>query len=93
MVKKEEPDEETANGSRYNSSYYTKPEHGEDFNENGQTDNYDEWVKKYLVLIIHFFYFAFKVTNITFLLVYLYLAVYIYKNILKSNRIAFVFCC
>lgn len=42
MVKKEEPDEETANGSRYSSSYYTKPEHGEDFNENGQTDNYDE---------------------------------------------------
>lgn len=44
MVKKEEPDEDNANGSRYNSSYYTKPEQAnEDFNENGQTDNYDEW--------------------------------------------------
>ncbi|XP_025418400.1 U1 small nuclear ribonucleoprotein 70 kDa-like [Sipha flava] len=42
MVKKEEPDEDNANGSRYSSSYYTKPERGEDFNENGQTDNYDE---------------------------------------------------
>lgn len=39
MVKKEEPDEESGNASRYNSSYYTKPEHGE---ENGQTENYDE---------------------------------------------------
>lgn len=43
MVKKEEPDEENPNGSRYSSSYYTKPERGnEDYNDNGQTDNYDE---------------------------------------------------
>lgn len=44
MVKKEEPDEENANGSRFSNTYYPKPERGtEDFNnENGQTDNYDE---------------------------------------------------
>lgn len=43
MVKKEEPDEDNANGSLYKNSYYTKPEHGDDgFNENGQIDNYDE---------------------------------------------------
>jgi len=46
MVKKEEPDEESANGSHFNSSYYAKPERpaggGDDFNENGQTDNYDD---------------------------------------------------
>lgn len=41
MVKKEEPDEESANGSRYSNSYYAKPER-DDFNENGQTDNYDD---------------------------------------------------
>lgn len=43
MVKKEEPDEDNANGSRYSNPYYPKPERGvEDYNENGQTDNYDE---------------------------------------------------
>lgn len=42
MVKKEEPDEENPNNSHYNSSYYTKPERGEDFNENGPTENYDD---------------------------------------------------
>lgn len=45
MVKKEEPDDESANGSnsRFSSSYYPKQEHGvDDYNENGQTDNYDE---------------------------------------------------
>jgi len=41
MVKKEDPDEEPANGNRFNSSYYAKSERGDDFNENGQTDNYE----------------------------------------------------
>lgn len=42
MVKKEEPDEDNPNGSRY-SNYYPKPERGtEDYNENGQSNNYDE---------------------------------------------------
>lgn len=43
MVKKEEPDEDNPNGSRFSSSYYPKPERGtEEYNENGQTENYDE---------------------------------------------------
>lgn len=43
MVKKEEPDEENANGSRFSNTYYPKPENNtEDYNENGQTDNYNE---------------------------------------------------
>lgn len=45
MVKKEEPDEDNPNGgNRYSSStsYYAKPEDGEEFIENGQTDIYDE---------------------------------------------------
>lgn len=86
MVKKEEPDEETANGSRYSSSYYTKPEHGEDFNENGQTDNYDEWDKRVNNIwywLYTFFLFCTLGYKYYILLVYI-MTIYIYKHFKKK---------